>query len=275
MIFTAPKTLEELKEAVANRSQRFVFAAGCTDILPKKLGKPWEVEEIIDLTHVPELKEIRFQNMVPAAEAEPVEAAGDLFIGACCTHAQIAENLYIRKHYTALAQACAQVGSVQIRNRGTIGGNVSNGSPSADTLPCLMALGAEIEWIDGVCIKGFWLPAVPLAGSGTALSAFAKLGDRDIVTIARIDLAVKTVLRGGRFTNTAVVIGAASQQPFFCDEAAAVLDGSSPQETDREAFAEALSKAIEASIPDRPTMPYKRRAVYGPAFDLLDRLTNI
>ena len=42
MIFTVPKTLEELQSALANRSERFVFAAGCTDILPKKLGKPWE-----------------------------------------------------------------------------------------------------------------------------------------------------------------------------------------------------------------------------------------
>ena len=257
MIFTAPKTLEELKEALANRSERFVFAAGCTDLLPKKLGKPWEVEEIIDLTHVPDLQ---------AMGTGP--NTGDYFIGACCTHAQIAEEPYVQQHYTALAQACSQVGSMQIRNRGTIGGNVANGSPAADTLPCLMALGAEIEWIDGVCIKGFWLPA-PQTGE---VSAFTKLGDRDIVTIARIDLAMKSVLHRGRLMNTRVVVGAASQQPFFCDEAAAVLDGSRPEEADRNAFVEALSKAIEASIPNRSTMPYKRSAVRGPACDLLEKL---
>ena len=140
----------------------------------------------------------------------------------------------------------------------------------------MRALGAEIEWIDGVCIKGFWLPApqTPSAGSGTVVSAFAKLGDRDIVTIARISLAVRSVLRGGRYTNTSVVVGAASQQPFFCDEAAAVLDGSQPGEVDREAFTGALANAIEASIPNRPTMPYKRSAVRGPAFDVLDKLAS-
>ncbi|MBQ2095537.1 MAG: hypothetical protein II474_06510, partial [Firmicutes bacterium] len=122
----------------------------------------------------------------------------------------------------------------------------------------------------------FWLPAAqtPSAGSGTVVSAFAKLGDRDIVTIARISLAVRSVLRGGRYTNTSVVVGAASLQPFFCDEAAAVLDGSQPGEVDREAFAGAMAKAIEASIPDRPTMPYKRSAVRGPAFDVLDKLAS-
>lgn len=265
MIFTVPKSLEELQSSLANRSERFVFAAGCTDILPKKLGKPWDVDEIIDLTHVPELQTIGIGRQT-----------GDYFIGACCTHAQVAADPEVRRHYTALAQACEQIGSVQIRNRGTIGGNVANGSPAADTLPCLMALGAEIEWIDGVCIKGFWLPAAqtPSAGSGTVVSAFAKLGDRDIVTIARISLAVRSVLRGGRYTNTAVVVGAASLQPFFCDEAAAVLDGSQPGEVDREAFASALANAIEVSIPNRPTMPYKRSAVRGPAFDVLERLAN-
>lgn len=263
MIFTVPKTLEELQTALANRSERFVFAAGCTDILPKKLGKPWDVDEIIDLTHVPQLQ---------AMGVGP--QTGDYFIGACCTHAQVAADPEVQSHYTALAQACSQVGSPQIRNRGTIGGNVANGSPAADTLPCLMALGAEIEWIDGVCIKGFWLPApqAPSAGSGTVVSAFAKLGDRDIVTIARISLAVRSVLRGGRYTNTAVVVGAASLQPFFCDEAAATLDGSRPEEVDNDAFAGALASAIEKSIPDRPTMPYKRSAVKGPAAEILQEL---
>ena len=260
MIFTVPKNLEELQTALANRSERFVFAAGCTDILPKKLGKPWEVDEIIDLTHVPQLQ---------AMGVGP--QTGDYFIGACCTHAQVASDPEVQSHYTALAQACSQVGSPRIRNRGTIGGNVANGSPAADTLPCLMALGAEIEWIDGVCIKGFWLPAHQMG----EVSAFAKLGDRDIVTIARIDLAVRSVYRGGRFTNTRVVVGAASAQPFFCDEAAAALDGSRPEEVDKDAFACAMARAIEKSIPDRPTMPYKRSAVKGPAYEVLDRLTEI
>ncbi|MBQ2146742.1 MAG: FAD binding domain-containing protein, partial [Firmicutes bacterium] len=149
MIFTVPKTLEELQSALANRSERFVFAAGCTDILPKKLGKPWEVDEIIDLTHVPQLQAMGVGHQT-----------GDYFIGACCTHAQVAADPEVRRHYTALAQACEQIGSVQIRNRGTIGGNVANASPAADTMPCLMLFGAEREVIgeNGECITGFCLP---------------------------------------------------------------------------------------------------------------------
>ena len=254
MIFRQPKNMRELAEVLASRSEKSILAAGCTDILPQKIGKPWDADEIIDLTRVPKLREIRLED-------------GELFIGACCTHAQIAENETVRTYFTALAQACSQVGSVQIRNRGTIGGNVANASPAADTVPCLMLFGAKTGTI-GSCITGFRLP---LPKENT-VSAFEKLGDREIVTIARIQLALKSVLQDGRLSEVKVVVGAAGEKPFFCEEAAAVLEGSRPEELPEEAFAEALSRAVEASIPARSTMPYKRKAVYGPAFDLLAKI---
>ncbi len=269
MIFRSPKTMEELRTALENRGESCLLAAGCTDILPRKLGKPWNADEIIDLTHVPELKQIRCPRFLVHDGSTGTTDSSEFFIGACCTHAQIAENKTIDRFFSALAQACSQVGSAQIRNRGTIGGNVMNGSPAADTLPCLMLFGAEMQMLEN-CVTGFW---VPMPEEGT-ISAFAKLGDRDIVTIARIDLAVKTVLQDGRMSKTGVVLGAAGEQPFFCGEAAKVLDGSAPQDADREAFAAALSEAVRRSIPERSTMPYKAKAVYGPAFDVLERLAR-
>ena len=254
MIFRQPKDLKELEEVLASRSGNSILAAGCTDLLPQKLGKPWTADEIVDLTQVAEMKEIRLEG-------------GELSIGACCTHAQIAEDERVRKHFRALAQACSQVGSVQIRNRGTIGGNIANGSPAADTAPCLLLFGAKTETAgtQGECITGFRLP-LPEEG---AVSAFEKLGDRDIVTIARIQLAIKSVLKDGRLSSVRVVLGAAGKKPFFCEEAAQVLEGRRTDDLPKEAFAEALSRAVEQSIPGRSTLAYKRKAVYGPAFDLL------
>ena len=263
MIFVQPTSIIELAAALAEKQEKTVLAAGCTDILPGKIGKPWDAERIIDLTHIPELQEIR-------------EEDGELFIGACCTHAQIAENEAVRKYFTALAQACAQVGSVQIRNRGTIGGNVANASPAADTVPCLMLFGERRETIgeNGECITGFCLPLPedPSTGSGTTVSAFAKLGDRDIVTVARIQLAAKSVIKDGRLSAVSVVLGAAGQTPYFCEEAAAVLEGSQAEEELLEPFAAALAEAIEAHIPGRSTLAYKRSAVKGPAAEILEKL---
>ena len=122
MIFVQPTSIIELAAALADKEGKTILAAGCTDILPGKIGRPWDADRIIDLTHVPQLQQIAVEN-------------NELFIGSCCTHAQIAENGLVRKYFEALAEACAQVGSVQIRNRGTIGGNVANASPAADTMP--------------------------------------------------------------------------------------------------------------------------------------------
>ena len=276
MIFRRPENLKELAEALVSRSEKSILAAGCTDILPQKLGKPWDADEIVDLTRVREMREIASENN------------GDVFIGAACTHAEIAENRWIQYYYRALAQACSQVGSVQIRHRGTIGGNVVNASAAADTLPCLMLFGARVEVLDGrsaslrtmpieelslekeECVTGFVLP-VPPEGE---ISAFEKLGDRDIVTIARIQLALKTVLKDGRLFGTKVVLGAAGKAPFFCGEAAAVLEGSRPGEFPEDAFTQALSRAVEASIPGRSTLAYKRSAVKGPAAEILRQLAE-
>ena len=265
MKFLQPKTIEELAAALAAKDEQTILAAGCTDILPKKLGKPWTAETIIDLTHVEGIGTVLLSSDLP-----------ELLIGACCTHAQIAADPLVQKSFKALAQACAQIGSVQIRNRGTIGGNVANASPAADTVPCLMLFDAQTEVLDGSCILRFRLP-LP---EPNTISAFAKLGDRDIVTIARIDLAVKTVCIDGRLSKSRVVIGAAGEKPFFCEEAAAMLDGSRPADWDDpaafaavlEPFTAALARAIEASIPGRSTLAYKRSAVKGPAAEILQKL---
>ncbi|MBQ4410212.1 MAG: FAD binding domain-containing protein [Firmicutes bacterium] len=263
MIFVQPRSIIELAAALAEKEGKTVLAAGCTDILPGKIGRPWDADRIIDLTHIPELQQIAVEN-------------NELFIGSCCTHAQIAENGLVRKYFKALAEACAQVGSVQIRNRGTIGGNVANASPAADTMPCLMLFGAEREVIgeNGECITGFCLPLPegPSTGAGIPVSAFAKLGDRDIVTVARIQLAAKSVIRDGRLSAVRVVLGAAGQMPYFCEEAAAVLEGSRAEAELLEPFAAALAEAIEAHIPGRSTLAYKRSAVKGPAAEILEKL---
>jgi carbon-monoxide dehydrogenase medium subunit len=267
MKFLQPKTLAELSALLADQDDKIILAAGCTDILPKKLGKPWEAETIIDLTHIPALKEITF-NLPTVLMAKEPSPSHHLFIGACCTHAQIAESEPVNRHFKALAQACAQIGSVQIRNRGTIGGNVANASPAADTVPCLMLFDAQTGYLGGTCITGFRLP-LPEANT---VSAFAKLGDRDVVTIARIDLAVKSVIKDGRLSGTRAVVGAAGEKPFFCEEAGAVLDGSCAEDALLEPFAAALAKAVEASIPGRSTLAYKRSAVRGPAAEILKKL---
>jgi CO/xanthine dehydrogenase FAD-binding subunit len=73
------------------------------------------------------------------------EPAGGLRLGPFVTHAAVARSPYLRSLYPVLADACASLGSPQVRNLGTLGGNLCNASPAADAASALLALGASVE----------------------------------------------------------------------------------------------------------------------------------
>src|SRR4029453_4064342 len=87
----------------------------------------------------------RFVNLWPLAELRAIRVRGDvLSIGALATYTDIIRSPLVRKRLPMLADAARQVGGVQIQNRGTIGGNVANGSPAGDTLPVLATVDATV-----------------------------------------------------------------------------------------------------------------------------------
>jgi carbon-monoxide dehydrogenase small subunit len=122
-----PRTLEEALELAAS-NQEVVPIAGGTDVMVElnmDLGRP---ETLMDVSTLPELAEWRREN-------------GHVFLGAGVTYTRIMREL---PEHTALVQASRSVGSPQIRNRGTVGGNLGTGSPAGDALPVLAAWDAEI-----------------------------------------------------------------------------------------------------------------------------------
>jgi len=122
-----PRTLEEALEAVASHPG-VVPIAGGTDVMVElnmDLGRP---ETLIDVSRLPELQEIRRED-------------GSVFLGAGVNYARIMREL---PELTALVQASRSVGSPQIRNRGTVGGNLGTASPAGDALPVLAAWDAEV-----------------------------------------------------------------------------------------------------------------------------------
>ncbi|HEY2907833.1 MAG TPA: FAD binding domain-containing protein [Vicinamibacterales bacterium] len=91
------------------------------------------------------LKETRFLNLWRLNPLRSIAAKSDtLSIGALATHTAIIRSPLVRKRVPMLAAACREIGGVQIQNRGTLGGNVANGSPAGDTLPVLAAADAVV-----------------------------------------------------------------------------------------------------------------------------------
>jgi CO/xanthine dehydrogenase FAD-binding subunit len=122
-----PRTLEEALEAKAARPEAVPIAGG-TDVMVELNFDRARPEAMIDVSRLPELRSWRRED-------------GHLFLGAGVTYARIMAEL---PELTALAQASRTVGSPQIRNRGTVGGNLGTASPAGDALPVLAAHDAEV-----------------------------------------------------------------------------------------------------------------------------------
>src|SRR4029077_3588027 len=91
------------------------------------------------------LKDTRFLNLWGLDALLHIPVQGDrLIIGALATHADLIRSPLVRRRIPMLAAAAREVGGVQIQNRGTLGGNVANGSPAGDTLPVLAAADAVV-----------------------------------------------------------------------------------------------------------------------------------
>jgi xanthine dehydrogenase iron-sulfur cluster and FAD-binding subunit A len=131
--YISVSTLEEAKQILAERREEARVVAGATDlILELERGVRRGVETLVDITRVPGLAEIA------------LDGAGWLHLGPLVTHNHCAGSKLVVEHALPLAQACWEVGAPQIRNRGTVAGNLITASPANDTISPLMALEAVV-----------------------------------------------------------------------------------------------------------------------------------
>jgi len=130
-----PSILSELISFLAEYKGRAKMFAGGTDVLIQLKERKLSPKYLIDIKNISELNYINY------SESEGLK------IGALVTHTSLANSEVIREKYSLLAEASLAVGVLQTRNRGTVVGNICNASPSADTLPALIALDATLKLV--------------------------------------------------------------------------------------------------------------------------------
>ena len=260
--------LEDVLRAITQTSVRTVFISGGTDFINNGIGD--KAELVIDLSQVADLKYIK-------------DLGSEIRIGGGTTFAAIAASPIIKARASALAQAASRVGSVQIRNRATIGGNIASASPAGDSLPVLAAFTADIhtagskgpriltltEALNGLQAKEI-ITEIVIPTPGESRSGFVKIGSRSQVTIAKVSLAANIIYDRSK---KMIIVGKAAMgalgkvpvcpltvQQFFSQR---VVD---------EHFAADLSQllveTVDEMITGRVSHPYKRAAVKGLAYDL-------
>lgn len=249
--FIANSTEEALAILTARPGARII--AGGTDLVIHLKEEKRQVNTLVDVSRIPELKIIE-------------EKDGEIILGGAVTHAEATTAKLIREKLPALAAAAAAVGSPQIRNVGTLGGNVVNAQPAADTAVALVALGAVAtilgpagerrvaveELYEGVgrskvdagreILTRF---TIPVWGEGEG-SAFKRLSPRRALSLPMLNTAVRVQVRGGRCTRARICIAPVAPRPYLCDEAAAILVGAEPCP---EVIARAAAAAREAARP--------------------------
>ncbi len=130
--YFAPQKIEEALEVLYKHGKEIKVIAGGTDLLVQYYDRLYEISAWLDLKNIKELKEIKiYQNQME--------------IGAMVTHNQLEKSGNIKKYFPVLSQAATDIGSPQIKNRGTVGGNIVNASPAGDLLPPLMAYDAQFR----------------------------------------------------------------------------------------------------------------------------------
>ena len=129
--YLRPKTMDETLSLLSRHGKKAALIAGGTDVMVMIKQKTMAPDVLISLHGIPGLDQIQYD--------------GNLRMGPMVTHRTLEKSEIIRKEFSALTDAVDVLGSVQIRNVATIGGNICTAAPSADTVVPLLALGAQLK----------------------------------------------------------------------------------------------------------------------------------
>ncbi len=224
--YLRPASLKETLDLLTSYSGSAKILAGGTDLL---------IQQAIESS--PEIVAISLKDVEDLRQIEKT-AEGDIFVGAMVKHAEVAQSPLVNQYFPALAKASHWVGSPSIRNLATIGGNICNASPSADTAPPLLGYDAKaiivspsgekaIDLEDfftgpstnvlkrGEILKGFLLTPKP-----GWIADYEKLGLRKAMEIAIVNVCVAMAVDGQRnCSGVRIALGAVAPTPIRAKKA--------------------------------------------------------
>jgi carbon-monoxide dehydrogenase medium subunit len=262
-------TIDDVVRVLSEKGARARIVAGGTDlILELERGVRTGIETLIDVTRIPKLDQIT------------LDEDGVIHLGPLVTHNHCVESKLIRERAYPLARAAWEVGAPQIRNRGTVAGNIITASPANDTITPLMALGASVTLQSArgtrtVALQDFYtgvrktvmqsdemlvdisFPAMTMTQRGT----FVKLALRRAQAISVINVALILDIEVDSVKSASVTLGAVAPTIIHAKEAEQYLTGKTLTD---EVIAEAARLTMNASRPIddiRGSAAYRREMV--------------
>ena len=258
----APNTLDA---ALALLSQEWKPFAGGTDLMVLMESGKLKHQRFVSLWGLRELSGI-------------VEDQATVTIGALTTYASLRQSRVVQQQLPMLARAAQETGGVATQNRGTLGGNIANGSPAADSPPALLVYDAELELLSARGSR--WIPYETFhTGYKTNVMAadeiisrvrifrpvaerreqYRKVGTRNAQAISKVCLAAKLEMDGDIVRRVRIALGSVAPLPLRCVKTEAILEGG-PLNTETIAAARQQLEAEISPIDDiRSTEGYRRR----------------
>ena len=257
MRYEAPESLSGAVALLAGANGEARVLAGGTDLLVQMRADVVDPELIVDIKKIPETRMITEEN-------------GGWRIGAAVTGAELKEHVRLKQVWPGVVEAANLIGSTQVQGRATLGGNLCNGSPAADSVPALIAAGAvatlagpqgkrdlpvedvmlgprQLALKKGEIVVSFLLPPQP-PRSGDAYLRFIPRTEMDIAVVgAGVSL---TVDGAGTIIAARVSLGAVAARVLLVAEAAQAIVGSRLDEAAQKRL-EAAARAACRPIDDK------------------------
>jgi xanthine dehydrogenase FAD-binding subunit len=266
--YESPKSLVQALSLLAAAGEKGRVLAGGTDLLIQMRAGVRKPDQLIDAKSIAELQVLSFS---------PQEG---LRLGAAVSCCRLIEDPTVRQHYPGLVEAAGLIGSVQIQSRCSLGGNLCNGSPAADTTPALIALGAVCHVVGAKGTRTVAVEDFVVSPGRTVLQpdellvefriptpkphssdCYQRFIPRNEMDIAVVGVGAAVTLNGDTCTAARIALGAVAPTPLFAKEASASLVGK-PLNATTIAAAAALAQQIATPITDmRGTAEYRKHLV--------------
>jgi carbon-monoxide dehydrogenase medium subunit len=265
--YFAPRSVQEALALLDDAKSKAKVLAGGTDLIAQMRGGRVEPARIIDIKNIPELNRLE------------LSADKTLHIGAAVPLSKIVAFAPVIQKFAILHQGCAVIGSTRIRNRATMGGNICNAAPSADSVQALLCLGAKAVLASSagtrvIPLNSFFrgpgktalapnellveieIPAPPAHSAGYYL----RHTPREEMDIAVVGVAVFLIFapRSKVCQEARIALGAVAPTPIRVPQAEALLAGKKPGEADIEKVAEKVAEAASPISDIRSSAEYRR-----------------
>jgi CO/xanthine dehydrogenase FAD-binding subunit len=275
-----PRDLTETLDRMAKEPGVWKPFAGGTDLMV--------------LLEAGKLPHKKFLNIWNLAELRGIQTSADhVTLGALTTYTEVRGHEILAREFPLLCRAAAETGSVATQNRGTLGGNIANASPAADSPPALLVYDAEIEIVSASGVR--WIPYQQFHSGYKQMDLqpaelirrvrvprnknawrqhFRKVGTRRAQAISKVCFAAAARMEPGRIGDVRIVLGSVAPTALRAVRTEEVLRGQRPEPAILRVAQDALAREIAPIDDIRSTLRYRRTVARNLLAEFIESLAG-